>query len=98
MRASKYCSGPVPSTEPGFVQIPFWPALNYLEIVARRAGELGDRALAEKIIGVVRDVTNFRDSKGDARDNYNTYFKFAEIVHNALYWTRSRHEQVGYGH
>jgi len=31
-------SGPVPSNEPGFVQVPFWTALNYLEAVAKRAG------------------------------------------------------------
>jgi len=32
-------SAPVPSNETGFVQVPFWPALNYLEAVAKRAGD-----------------------------------------------------------
>src|SRR5205823_8361324 len=72
-------SGPVPSTEPGFVQIPFWPALTYLEAVAKRAGERSDDQLASKLLKVIRDVTNYRDPDGTARDNYHTYYRFAEI-------------------
>jgi hypothetical protein len=72
-------SGPVPSTEPGFVQIPFWTALTYLEAVGKRAGERGDDRLANKLLKVIRDVTNYRNPDGSARDNYHTYYKFAEI-------------------
>jgi hypothetical protein len=75
----KNSSGPVPSTEPGFVQIPFWSALNYLEAVAKRAGERDDDQLANKLLKVIRDVTNYRDPDGAVRDNYHTYHKFAEI-------------------
>lgn len=73
-------SGPVPSNEPGFVQIPFWPALTYLQAVAKRAGELDDAALSEKILSVVRSVTNFKNSAGKRRDNYHTSHRFAEIL------------------
>jgi hypothetical protein len=73
-------SGPVPSTEPGFVQIPFWSALNYLEAVAKRASERDDDQLANKLLKVVRDVTNYRDPDGAARDNYHTYHKFADFL------------------
>jgi hypothetical protein len=74
-------SGPVPSTNPEFVHIPFWHALNYLQAVAKRAAEKDDNELAEKLLQVIRDVTNFRDqSTGEPRDNYHTYFRFAEIV------------------
>jgi hypothetical protein len=73
-------SGPVPSNEPGFVQIPFWTALNYLEAVAKRAGELDDDQLAGKVLKIIRDVTNFRDPNGEALDNYRTYYKFAEML------------------
>jgi hypothetical protein len=72
-------SGPVPSTEPGFVQIPFWSALNYLEALAKRASERDDDQLANKLLKVVRDVTNYRDRDGAARDNYHTYHKFADF-------------------
>ncbi len=73
-------SGPVPSNEPGFVQIPFWSALTYLQAVAKRAGELDDVPLSEKILGVVRSVTSFKDSQGERRDNYHTAYRFAEIL------------------
>lgn len=73
-------SGPVPSNEPGFVQIPFWAALNYLEAVAKRAVERDDGQLAGKVLKIIRDVTNFRDPNGEVRDNYHTYYKFAEIL------------------
>jgi hypothetical protein len=68
------------SDEPGFVQIPFWTALNYLEAVAKRAGELSSAQLAGKVLTIIRDVTNFRDPNGEARDNYHTYYKFAEML------------------
>lgn len=76
----KNSPGPVPSSEPGFVQIPFWPALTYLQAVAKRAGETGDLDLAENILSVIRSVTNFRDDNGERRDNYHTYHHFAEIL------------------
>ena len=103
-------SGPVPSNEPGFVQIPFWTALNYLEAVAKRAGELNDDQLAAKVLKIIRHVTNFRDPNGEARDNYHTYYKFAEMlgvlplrvitkddIHLASAWLSSRfdHGLVG---
>ena len=73
-------SGPVPSTNPGFVHIPFWHALEYLQAVAKRAAEKDDAALSEKILQVIRDVSNFRDEPGgQPRDNYQTYYRFAEI-------------------
>lgn len=72
--------GPVPSNQPGFVAIPFWPALTYLQAVAKRAGETDNLDLAEKILVVVRSVTNFRDDNGEHRDNYHTYHQFTEIL------------------
>ena len=71
---------PVQSTQPGFVHVPYWTALNYLEAVARRAGELSDLALAGKILQVVRSVSAFREPDGTARDNHYTFWKFAEIL------------------
>ena len=72
--------GPVASREPGFVQIPYWSALNYLEAIAKRAGQLDSEQLADKLLKIIRDVTNFRDPNGEARDNYHTYHKFAEML------------------
>ena len=74
-------SGPTPSTNPELVYIPFWYALDYLQAVAKRAVEKADDELIEKLLQVIREVTSFRDpSTGEARDNYHTYYRFAEIV------------------
>jgi hypothetical protein len=72
--------GPRPSTEPGFVQIPFWSALTYLEAVARRSGDTDDLALANKVLDVVRNVSRTREPDGTIRDNYSTFWKFALIL------------------
>jgi hypothetical protein len=56
---AKNNSGPV-SVEEGFVRIPFWPALNYLEVLTKRPSECHDENLANKVLKVVRDVTSFR--------------------------------------
>ena len=58
-------SGPIPASDPGFVQIPFWVALKYLIAVAQRAGELNDAALANKLRKIIHDVTNVRDENGN---------------------------------
>lgn len=72
--------GPIPAGEPGYVQIPFWDALNYLEAVAKLAGERTDLQLAEKVMNVIRAVSHARDADGNICDNYHTYRKFAEIL------------------
>jgi len=74
-------SGPVQSINPEFVHIPIWNALSYLLAVAKRAAETDDDALSEKVLQIIRDVSNFRDPKsGEATDNYQTNFRFAEIM------------------
>jgi hypothetical protein len=74
-------SGPVPSANPGLVHIPFWHALPYLQAVAEHAGAANDDALSDKILQIIRDVSNFRDSRtGEPTDNYQTYFRFADIM------------------
>ena len=77
---SKHNSGPISAGKEGLVRIPFWTVLNYLELVAKRAGDRNDEMLAKKVLGVIRDVTNARDSQGKPIDNYHTYYKFADTV------------------
>jgi hypothetical protein len=73
--------GPAPSVNPDFVHIPVWAALNYLQAVGARAAALDSEELAAKILDVVRSVTRFKDeATGELRDNYRTYFTFAELL------------------
>ncbi len=72
--------GPQPADQPGYVYIPYWHALDYLEAVAKRAGETNDLQLAEKVMSVVRAISQAREPDGTITDNYHTYRKFSEIL------------------
>jgi len=73
--------GPVPSSNPDFVHIPVWNAVNYLKVVGERAAALDSDDLAGKVLDVVRSVTLFKDEvTGESRDNYRTYLTFAELL------------------
>ena len=71
---------PKPAGDPGFVQIPPWDATPYLQAVAKRSGEQNDLALANKVMGVVRSVSQAREPDGSVRDNYVTFYRFAQIL------------------
>ncbi|HBP88464.1 MAG TPA: hypothetical protein DD706_12285 [Nitrospiraceae bacterium] len=73
-------SAPVPAGEPGFVRIPYWDALNYLEAVAKVSGEKDDLQLADKVMTVVRTVSQASELNQTIRDNYHTNRKFADIL------------------
>jgi len=72
--------GPVPADEPGYVRIPYWYALNYLEAIAKLSVERNEIELAEKVMNVVRSVSRDSEPDGSVRDNYHTYRKFAEFM------------------
>lgn len=62
---------------PEYARIPYWSALDYLEAVARLAGEKNDLPLAQKVMDVIRSVGSYSDPDGRSSD---TYLKFAEIL------------------
>ena len=70
---------PVPVRDEDSVRIPYWTALDYLVACAKVAGETNDAALAEKIMAIVRTVSREAESHS-ARDNFRTFWKFAEIL------------------
>ena len=72
--------GPQPADQPGYVHIPYWYGLDYLEAVAKRAGETNDLQLAEKVMSIVRAVSQARNPDGTIVDNHHTYRQFAEIL------------------
>ncbi|HEY3778674.1 MAG TPA: hypothetical protein VGL35_11515 [Rhizomicrobium sp.] len=104
--------GPVAVPDkPGFVRIPYWRALDYLEALARQAGANDDVVLANKVLGIVQAVTAARQTDGSVVDNHYTFWKFAEILGHvpitaitdniiALVpsWLRSRYDRSLAGH
>lgn len=70
---------PVPVSPDGYVRLPYWAALDYLEACARVAGKADDRHLARKLLGIIRAV-DAGSARNASRDNFHTLRKFAEII------------------
>ena len=70
---------PIPGDTPGYVRIPYWPALEFLLASSKVAGDTNNLVLARKILDVIKTVSQKREPDGSIRDNYHTYSRFAEI-------------------
>jgi hypothetical protein len=73
---------PAPELAPekGSVRIPYWSALDYLVAIAKQAGETNDLSLATHVMEIVRAVSEWRESNGQPRHNYQTARRFTEIL------------------
>src|ERR1700682_3641500 len=71
---------PIAVEQGKYVQVPYWSALDYLVACAKLAGSNNDMALAEKVLGVLREVTKASLDHGGQPDNHHTHWKFAEIL------------------
>lgn len=64
----------------GYYSIPHWPALDYLERVARRLSEHPDQDTGQMLMKIIRSVSDFRDENGERIDNYGTDWVFVKIM------------------
>lgn len=71
---------PVPAKEEGYVNIPFWPATEYLVATSPELLEAGNEAYAKRILDVVRSVT--KDAIDRGFGNYRTWWQFSKIIQN----------------
>jgi hypothetical protein len=71
---------PEPAPEQGYVRIPYWSALDYLVAIAKQAGTTNDLALATQVMDIVRAVSQWRETDGQPRHNYQTARRFTEIL------------------
>lgn len=71
---------PEPAPEQGYVRIPYWSALDYLVAVAKQAGTTNDLALANQVMDIVRAVSQWRETDGQPRHNYQTARRFTETL------------------
>ncbi len=72
--------GPEPAPEQGYVRIPYWSALDYLVEIAKQAGTTNDLVLANQVMEIVRTVSQWRETDGQPRQNYQTARRFTEIL------------------
>ncbi|WNM57328.1 hypothetical protein [Candidatus Nitrospira allomarina] len=95
---------PVPAKEEGYVNIPFWPVVDYLVKTAPEFADKKNQEYAEKFLQVLVDVTTY--AKNNGISNYRTWSQFAEILtqipHNSIplntidivdYWLDDKYEQ-----
>jgi len=60
---------PAPATKGGYY-VPYWSALDYLTAVAKLSGATADSALGNKVMEVVRSVSEWRTPAGIPQSNY----------------------------
>ncbi|SDX20722.1 hypothetical protein [Nitrosomonas oligotropha] len=71
---------PVSAREEGYVQIPFWPALEYLVSASSEFHSAENKPFAEKFIEIIRSVTNYAIEHKIS--NFRTWWQFAKIIQN----------------
>lgn len=71
---------PVSAREEGYVQIPFWPALEYLVSTSSEFRFAENKVFAEKFIEIIRSVTNYAIERKIS--NFRTWRQFAKIIQN----------------
>ncbi|MES0336784.1 MAG: hypothetical protein SFH39_10610 [Candidatus Magnetobacterium sp. LHC-1] len=62
--------------------IPSWNILPYLEKVSSQVNIPGNESYIDKLLAIIKDVSNFKDSSGQHIDNYRTWTYFVRILLN----------------
>lgn len=74
---------PLPFTnEDGSVSIPYWSQLDYLVNVSEQIKDGVHSELAEKLLQIVREVSEYRNDENPYIDNYYVWDKFTSILFN----------------
>ncbi|MEW6409705.1 MAG: hypothetical protein AB1488_06290 [Nitrospirota bacterium] len=73
---------PQEAKEKGYYSIPQWNVLSYLEKVSQQANAPGNEKYIDELLGIIKEVSNYRDSTGQHIDNYRTWFYFVKILCN----------------
>lgn len=71
---------PVPAKEEGYVNVPFWPATEYLVAASSELQKAGNQGYAERFINIVRSVTRYAVEEGFS--NYRTWWQFSKVIQN----------------
>lgn len=69
----------VPAKAIGYVQIPYWSALDYLEGVAEHARSTLDLPLANLLVEIMVDIS-INNNRANKNENYHTNRRFIEIT------------------
>ena len=73
--------GPQSADEEGYVRIPLWNVLPYLEKVSQQVNKPENEKLIDDLLKIIRDVTEYH-KKTKILDNYRTWHYFVKILCN----------------
>ncbi len=73
--------GPKPADEKGYVTIPVWNILPYLERVSKQVNELQGEKYIDELLNIIREVTEYHKAT-KTLDNHNTWSYFVKILVN----------------
>src|SRR4030042_6291652 len=71
-----------PADQEGYFIIPEWNVLLYLERVSQQVATPGNEAYIDKLLKIIKEVSNYRDPSGQQIDNYRTWYYFSKILIN----------------
>ena len=94
---------PVPTKEDGYVNIPFWPVVDYLVKTAPELADKKNQKYSEKFLQILLNTTIY--AKKNEFSNYHIWWQFAEVIqqipHNSIpienldivdYWLDDKYE------
>jgi len=80
--APQNAPGPQPTDEEGYVRIPVWNVLPYLEKVSQQVNKPGNEKYIEELLNIIRDLTLYHIKNKKCLDNYHTWTYFVKILCN----------------
>ncbi len=71
---------PMPAKEEGYVNIPYWPAIDYLVKTSEELDAKENKEYASKFIEILKNVTKYAVENDIS--NYRTWWQFSKIIQN----------------
>ncbi|HUX29518.1 MAG TPA: hypothetical protein VMV78_02690 [Thiobacillus sp.] len=71
---------PKPAREEGYVNVPFWPAIEYLVAASEELPKKGNERYTELFLDILRSTTKYAKEHGYG--NYRTWWQFSKILPN----------------
>lgn len=73
---------PKPADEKDSYIIPEWNVLPYLEKVSRQVSTPENDKFIDELLEIIKNVSSYKDNKGNHIDNYRTWWYFIKILTN----------------
>ena len=73
---------PIPVDSEGSFTIPEWNVLPYLERVSQLTKVPSNEKYIDELLTIIKEVSNYRDPRGQHVENYRTWYYFIKILQN----------------